>query len=112
LTTGAEISPHYDSMIAKVIAHGATREEARLRLARALDRSVALGVATNKAFLAAVLRDEEFAAHGATTEFVGKRRAELTKRQADAEALAIAATLLAATCRYGEWAAWSNNRAR
>ena len=49
-------------MIAKVIAHGATRDEARERLARALDDTVALGVATNKAFLAAVLRDDEFAA--------------------------------------------------
>ena len=65
--SGAEISPYYDSMIAKVIAHGATRDEARERLARALDETVALGVPTNKAFLAAVLRDDEFARGGATT---------------------------------------------
>ena len=45
LESGAEISPFYDSMIAKVIAHGATRDEARERLARALDNTVALGVA-------------------------------------------------------------------
>src|SRR5262249_19339673 len=37
LETGAEVSPYYDSMIAKVIAHGSTREEARQKLARALD---------------------------------------------------------------------------
>jgi len=112
LVSGAEISPHYDSMIAKVIAHGATRDEARLRLAQALENTVVLGVATNKAWLAAALRDPEFAAHGATIGFVGKRVTALSQRKANAEALAIAATLLAATCRYGEWTAWSNNPAR
>ena len=74
LVSGAEISPHYDSMIAKVIAHGATRDEARLRLAQALDNTVVLGVATNKACLAAALRDPEFAAHGATTDFARQAR--------------------------------------
>src|SRR4051794_40900809 len=61
LEPGAEISPYYDSMVAKVIPQGATRDEVRERLARALDETVVLGVRTNKAFLAAVLRDEEFA---------------------------------------------------
>src|SRR3954465_11882812 len=56
LESGSEISPFYDSMIAKVIAHGATRDEARERLARALEDTVALGLPTNKTFLAAVLR--------------------------------------------------------
>ncbi len=68
--SGIEIAPHYDSMIAKVIAHGRTRDEAREKLARALDDTVVLGPPTNKAFLAAVLRDEEFAARGATTDFL------------------------------------------
>ena len=60
-------------MIAKVIAHGATRDEARERLARALDGTVALGVATNKAFLAAVLRDEEFARGADHAHFLDRR---------------------------------------
>ncbi len=96
LTSGAEISPFYDSMIAKVIAHGATRDEARARLARALDNTVALGVATNKAFLAAVLRDGEFA-RGPTTAFLSR----FASRPAapDAATLAIAAALFAATRR-------------
>src|ERR1700752_1712926 len=46
LHSGAEISPFYDSMIAKVIAHGATRDQARERLAKALDDTVALGLPT------------------------------------------------------------------
>ena len=70
LETGAEVSAHYDSMIAKVIAHGPTRDAARAQLAQALDRTVVLGLPTNKAFLAAVLRDEEFAKRGATTDFL------------------------------------------
>src|SRR5436305_13861349 len=43
LESGAEVSPYYDSMIGKVIAHGASRDEARGRLARALDGTVVLG---------------------------------------------------------------------
>ena len=113
LESGVEISPYYDSMIAKVIAHGATRDEARERLARALDDTVALGVPTNKAFLAAVLRDEEFATHGATTDFLAPPlRRRSNPPQPDAATLAIAAALLAADAGYGEWNSWSNNPAR
>jgi geranyl-CoA carboxylase alpha subunit len=112
LACGTEISPHYDSMIAKVIGYGATRDEARLRLAQALENTVALGLATNKAFLTAVLRDEEFALRGATTAFLETRVAATKDRSPTAETLALAAVLLAATCRYGEWTAWSNNPAR
>jgi len=109
LTSGAEISPFYDSMIAKVIAHGATRDEARARLARALDNTVALGVPTNKAFLAAVLRDAEFA-RGPTTAFLAGFAAE--PAVPDAATLAIAAALTAASAPFGEWNSWSNNPAR
>ena len=112
LETGADISPHYDSMIAKVIAHGATRDEARTRLARALDNTVALGVATNKAFLAQVLRDPEFAANGATTDFLARRFARIDAAKPDAATLAIAAALLAANAGHGEWNSWSSNPAR
>jgi geranyl-CoA carboxylase alpha subunit len=110
LESGSEVSPFYDSMIAKVIAHGATRDEARERLATALDNTVALGVPTNKAFLAAVLRDNEFATHGATTDFIGRFSYSPTKP--DARTLAVAAVLLARNAGYGEWNSWSNNPAR
>jgi len=110
LESGAEISPHYDSMIAKVIARGATRDEARERLARALDQTVALGLATNKAFLAAVLRDDEFATQGATTDFLSRFSAPPVKP--DARTLGIAAMLLARNGGYGEWTSWSNNPGR
>ena len=109
LASGAEISPFYDSMIAKVIARAATRDEARERLARALDNTVALGVPTNKAFLAAVLRDGEFA-RGPTTAFLS--RFAIGPAVPDADTLAIATALLAATAGFGEWNSWSNNPAR
>ena len=110
LESGADISPHYDSMIAKVIAHGRTRDEARARLAQALDDTVALGVATNKAFLADVLRDEEFA-RGPTTDYLARRFPKVSAPQPDAETFAIAAVLLAARADFGEWNSWSNNPA-
>jgi geranyl-CoA carboxylase alpha subunit len=97
-------------MIAKVIAHGRTRDEARERLAQALDDTVALGVATNKAFLAAVLRDEEFA-RGPTTDYLARRFPKVSAPP-DAETYAIAALLLAKNAGFGEWNSWSNNSAR
>jgi geranyl-CoA carboxylase alpha subunit len=112
LESGSEVSPHYDSMVAKVIARGATRDEARERLARALDETVALGLATNKAFLAAVLRDEEFAAQGATTDFLGRRFARFEAARPDAAALAVGAALLATQAGFGEWNCWSSNPER
>ena len=69
---GLAISPFYDPMIAKVIAHGATREEARTRLVRALRETVVLGPTTNRHFLIRLLEHPEFAAGKATTAFLGK----------------------------------------
>jgi len=109
LETGAEILAHYDSMIAKVIVHGRTRDEARERLARALDDTVVLGVATNKALLATVLRDEQFATYGATTDFLSRRYPRIEPAEPDSATLAIAAALLANNAGYGEWNSWSNS---
>ena len=51
IETGSEVSPEYDSMIAKIIAHGADRDEALARLRTALEETVVLGVETTGAFL-------------------------------------------------------------
>src|SRR5438067_3134627 len=69
---GLAISPFYDSMIAKVIAHGVTREQARARLVQALRDFVVLGPTTNRHFLIRLLEHREFVAGKATTAFVGK----------------------------------------
>jgi len=72
LAAGCDVSPFYDSMLGKLIAHAPTRAEAVAQLAAALDRTVCLGVTTNRAFLAAVLRHPRFAAGEATTAFLGE----------------------------------------
>jgi geranyl-CoA carboxylase alpha subunit len=69
---GLAISPFYDPMIAKVIAHGATREQARTRLVRALRETVVLGPTTNRHFLIRLLEHPEFADGKATTAFLAK----------------------------------------
>ena len=109
LESAAVIPPWYDSMIAKVIAHGASRDEAREKLAQALDATVALGLPTNKSFLAAVLREESFARGEATTQYLATHRFSLP--QPDGATQAIAAALLAQAGGYGEWTRWSNNPA-
>ena len=77
LCNGAEIPPFYDSMIAKVIAHGATRDEARRQLVRALDQMVALGITTNQVFLGRCLQHPVFAEGGATTAFIAQHQDSL-----------------------------------
>ena len=99
LQSGAEITPHYDSMIAKIVAHGATRDEARRRLAAGLADTVLLGVKTNQAFLARCLAHAVFAAGDATTAFIDQHADELLRRDAalDRRAAALAAVLLVET---------------
>jgi 3-methylcrotonyl-CoA carboxylase alpha subunit len=67
---GAVVGPHYDSMLAKVIAAGADRTEALERLAGALDAVRIAGPRTNLAFLAAVVAHPDFLSGGVDTGFV------------------------------------------
>ena len=99
LQSGSEIPPFYDSMISKLISHGATRDEARRKLIHALEQTAAFGVTTNQAFLAACLRHPAFAAGEATTAFIGKHRDDLLARRTSAEArdITLAALLLCVT---------------
>jgi urea carboxylase len=55
IETGAEVTPHYDPLLAKMIAHGADRRQAIDRLASAIDGSAIWGIETNLAYLGAVL---------------------------------------------------------
>jgi geranyl-CoA carboxylase alpha subunit len=101
LQSGSEIPPFYDSMIAKLIAHGATRDEARRKLIHGLEHAVAFGVTTNQAFLAACLRHPSFAAGEATTAFIEENRTDLlTPRTDEASDVALAALLLYVTDRH------------
>jgi geranyl-CoA carboxylase alpha subunit len=102
LQSGSEIPPFYDSMIAKLISHGETRDQARRQLIAGLEHTVAFGVTTNQAFLASCLRHPTFAAGEATTAFIERYRADLLAPRPDgAEAnIALAALLLHVTARH------------
>ena len=97
-TAPTEVSPYYDPMIAKIIAHGATREEARRRLVMALEHCHVHGIVTNRAFLLAALRHTEFIAGAATIGFIpthfAPKSAALARPEPDAVMLALAAALL------------------
>jgi acetyl/propionyl-CoA carboxylase alpha subunit len=60
ITTGSVVTPHYDSLLAKIIAWGPDREVARRRLVVALEEMTLLGVQTNQRFLIQVLNSEFF----------------------------------------------------
>ena len=69
---GSVIGTEFDPMLAKVTVAAPTRTEAALGLASALDRTRLGGVATNRDFLCAVLRSDEFLAGGTTTDFIDR----------------------------------------
>jgi len=60
IAEGQTLTPYYDSLLAKVIAHGRDREEARSKLVRALRGTALLGVTTNQPFLIDLLEDAAF----------------------------------------------------
>ncbi len=70
--SGAEISPFYDPMVAKVVAHGSTRADAVRLLADALARAELHGTTTNRDFLVGVLRHDEFVRGEADTSFLDR----------------------------------------
>ena len=73
IAAGSRVPPYYDSLLGKIIAHGASREEARLRLATALGSTRIEGVSTNLAFQATLLADAEFVRGGVDTGFLARR---------------------------------------
>ena len=74
---GGEVTPYYDAMIAKLVAHAPTREAALDRLAAALDRTVIAGPRCNVAFLAALTRASEFRQGKVDTGFIDRNLAAL-----------------------------------
>lgn len=68
--SGDTITPHYDPMLAKVIAWGQNRDEARRRLIRALEDTTVFGVTTNRYFLSRIISNDTFGAGEATTAFL------------------------------------------
>ena len=68
--SGEAITPFYDAMIAKIVAHGATRVVAQRRLRRALHNTVALGIDTNRQFLLETINHSDFESGSVTTAFL------------------------------------------
>jgi propionyl-CoA carboxylase alpha chain len=69
---GAEVSPYYDAMLAKVIASGSDRSAVARRLAGELERATIHGVGTNRELLAWILRQPAFLAGDTDTAFFEK----------------------------------------
>ncbi|MFL1542373.1 acetyl/propionyl/methylcrotonyl-CoA carboxylase subunit alpha [Pseudomonas sp. O39] len=90
---GQRISPFYDAMLGKIIAHGATREEARRKLLRAVEDTVLLGLTTNQQLLVDLLRQPDFIAGDFSTGFIAEHFNEINRQPATNEQVALAAAL-------------------
>jgi propionyl-CoA carboxylase alpha chain/3-methylcrotonyl-CoA carboxylase alpha subunit/acetyl-CoA/propionyl-CoA carboxylase biotin carboxyl carrier protein len=94
---GQSVTPAFDSMLAKLVAHGETRALAIARLTQALDEFVLLGVPTNLDYLGRVLRTPRFATGPLHTGFLQAEAGVLAPRPppaAELDAAALAAALL------------------
>jgi len=95
---GDAISPFYDSMVAKLIVHGDTREQALARLDDALAQTHIVGLATNVQFLRLVARSDSFARGRLDTALIQREQAVLFQQERVglplAAAAAVAQTLL------------------
>jgi geranyl-CoA carboxylase alpha subunit len=102
ITEGGEVSPYYDAMVAKFIAHGRDREDAIRQLTRALEDVPLIGPRNNGRFLRDLLKHPQFAASQLTTTRLDEWAAgaePVLQRPAPPDALwALAAAVLAGRC--------------
>ncbi|MBK5414457.1 acetyl/propionyl/methylcrotonyl-CoA carboxylase subunit alpha [Pseudomonas sp. TH31] len=115
LIESQQVSAFYDPMLGKLIAHGATREEARRKLLRAVQDSVLLGVQSNQRLLASLLEHPQFISGEFGTGFIPMHFSDhpcLHAHVPSTEELAIAAALLyqaSAQHHAAPLAGWRNN---
>ena len=110
IASGVTISPHYDSMITKVIAKGASRDESVSALGDALSALVLHGPATNIAALRRILTDDDYRRGDVSVNWL-ESRTDLVMAEplpTYAVAAAVAAAVGAAHDRFALPAAWSN----
>ena len=98
---GDSVSTHYDTLLAKLVAHGPSRAQAIQGLRRALAGSIVAGPPTNRAFLGSILRHERFAKGAIDTAFVEREEESLFEDAAvpRERALALAAFAESETLR-------------
>ncbi|WP_300659637.1 acetyl/propionyl/methylcrotonyl-CoA carboxylase subunit alpha [Hydrogenophaga sp.] len=90
---GDTISPFYDSMVAKLIVHGATREEALARMDAALAETRIVGLSTNVQFLRHVVNSPSFAQADLDTALIPREAAVLFHQDKVGLALAVASAV-------------------
>ncbi len=114
LGENASVSPHFDSMIAKVVAHGRDRDEARRRLIAALAELSLLGPRTNRALLGACLRDVAFVDARLHTGWLGQvaRHVDAPAVHDDWKAAASAFLVHSQARAHAALANWSSTGAR
>ena len=91
--SGSTVTPYYDSMLAKLIAHAETRDEALDKLGRALDQTSIFGITTNQSFLARLIGLPETRNATFHTRLIDEQIGQLVDRAkgSDTEALALGA---------------------
>ena len=95
LTTGDEVTVHYDPMLAKLIVHGEDRAAAVARLGRALDDFAVLGLTTNLPLLRALAAHPAYAAGDTHTGFLAEHPLDLGRPADPPDEVLAAAALLA-----------------
>ncbi|MFM2274570.1 MAG: hypothetical protein RL211_442 [Pseudomonadota bacterium] len=90
---GDAISPYYDSMVAKLIVHGQTRQEALARMDAALAQTHVVGLQTNVQFLRYVVRSPSFAQGELDTALIAREQAGLFKQEPVGLVMAVAASV-------------------
>ncbi|MGP5730520.1 ATP-binding protein [Arthrobacter rhombi] len=107
ITTGSEITPDYDPMLAKVIAHGSDRDQALSRLDTALAETIILGVETNLEYLRALIAEPDVQAGRLDTTFIDRWGIQAKRSPSESELQSIARSFLAvepvAASRLGAW---------
>ena len=102
LEVGQEVGTFYDPMLAKLIASGASREAARLKMVDALDDTAVLGLTTNLGFLRRLMASEPFAAGAIHTSWLDHHASELPAADTRNPLVAAALFLVESARRRGE----------
>ena len=117
--TGSVVETSFDPMLAKVITHAMSRNDAALKLAKALESAHIGGVTTNRDFLISTLRSKEFLAGNTTTDFIEKVKPSsklILKNYQIIHAATIAATWIQEVNRFNDEvlghlpSGWTNGR--
>jgi len=110
IASGDEVTPYYDPMVAKLITHGGSREQARAAMLAALRSTAVLGLTTNLGFLQCVMNDPNIAQGSYHTQYLDEAQFKPRDATRAAMACACAATLAADRMRQPHWP-WSAGHA-